>query len=410
LALPRGWVVAALAVAETVSWGALYYAFAVLLDPMRRELGASTVELTGAFSVALLASAAAGPAVGRYLDRGRPRALMTGGAVAGPLVLVAWSQIESVVQLYVVMAALGLVMATVLYEPAFVVITQRFARRRHAALTALTTVGALASLIFAPLTDALVAAHGWRDALLVLAGIVAVVTVPLHAVALSPTPAAGGSARGAHAAARHPRASRPPGFVPLSAAFALGAFASTAVSVHLVTVLIDSGHTGSFAALAVGVVGVSQIPGRLALAVLGARARPRLPFVIFGLGAVALTVLAAERSTEVVLAAAVALGMSGGMATLLRASAPADLYGRAGYGARAGLTAAWTSGARALAPFAAAGLALLPGGQSTMLAALALSAAGAAVLGSRAIATATGAGAARRALAPPLPQAARASS
>jgi hypothetical protein len=58
-------IVGALSITETVSWGVLYYAFAVFLIPMQRELGFSTAELTGAFSLALLVSAGAGIAVGR---------------------------------------------------------------------------------------------------------------------------------------------------------------------------------------------------------------------------------------------------------------------------------------------------------------------------------------------------------
>ena len=76
-------IVGALSVTETVSWGILYYAFAVFLVPMQRELGFSTAQLTGAFSLALLVSAVAGVAVGRYLDRHGPRGLMTAGSLAG---------------------------------------------------------------------------------------------------------------------------------------------------------------------------------------------------------------------------------------------------------------------------------------------------------------------------------------
>ena len=57
----RAWgIVGALSVTETVSWGILYYAFAVFLLPMQRDLGFSAAQLTGAFSLALLVSAVAG--------------------------------------------------------------------------------------------------------------------------------------------------------------------------------------------------------------------------------------------------------------------------------------------------------------------------------------------------------------
>ncbi|HET6667682.1 MAG TPA: hypothetical protein VFG98_10420 [Intrasporangium sp.] len=48
----HGWrIVAALAVTETLSWGVLYYAFAVFQVPMGAELGLSSA-LKGAFSLA----------------------------------------------------------------------------------------------------------------------------------------------------------------------------------------------------------------------------------------------------------------------------------------------------------------------------------------------------------------------
>ena len=55
-------------------------------------------------------------------------------------------------------------------------------------MTALTLVAALASFIFLPLSQALIDAYGWRDALLVLAVVLAVVTIPLHALVLRPAP------------------------------------------------------------------------------------------------------------------------------------------------------------------------------------------------------------------------------
>ena len=59
----RGWaIVGALSVTEIVSWGVLYYAFAVFLLPMQRELGYSAAELTGAFSLGCSSRASRGSA------------------------------------------------------------------------------------------------------------------------------------------------------------------------------------------------------------------------------------------------------------------------------------------------------------------------------------------------------------
>jgi len=146
-------IAGALAVTETVSYGILYYAFAAFLVPMQRDLGFSAAQLTGAFSLALAVSALAGVFVGRHLDRQSPRTLMTAGSIAGAGLVVAWSQVHGLVAFYAVWFAIGLVMAAVLYEPAFTVLAKHFhdAPERRRAMTAMTLVAALASFIFMPL-------------------------------------------------------------------------------------------------------------------------------------------------------------------------------------------------------------------------------------------------------------------
>ena len=183
----RRWrVVGALSVTVTVSYGILYYAFAAFLVPMQRDLGVSAQQLTGAFSLGLLVSGVTGIAVGRHLDRHAAHGLMTAGSIAAALLVLAWSRVEGLVALYALWLALGAVMATVLYEVAFTVLAKTFPEpaERRQAMTAMTLVGALASFVFVPLAQALIDTLGWRDALVVLAAILAATTVPLHLVVL----------------------------------------------------------------------------------------------------------------------------------------------------------------------------------------------------------------------------------
>lgn len=353
----RGWgIVGALSVTETVSWGILYYAFAVFLIPMQRELGFSTAELTGAFSLALLVSAVAGIGVGRHLDRHGPRGLMTAGSIAATALVLVWSQVEGLVAFYALWAAIGLVMAVVLYEPAFTVLAKWFpdADERRRAMTVLTLVAALASFIFLPLAQALVDAHGWRDALVILAVVLGTITVPLHAVALRSAPARSpGRAVKAPVAARHALRSMP--FWLLSVAFFLGTFTGIAMTIHAIPFLLERGYGAAFAAFAVGLVGVSQIPGRAAFALIGARLPRELTITsVFLLIAAGIAVIVGVDATAAVLAGLVLLGMGNGMATLARATAIADLYGGAAYGTINSVAAAGTTGARAAGPVLAA--------------------------------------------------------
>jgi predicted MFS family arabinose efflux permease len=357
----RGWaIVGALSVTETVSWGVLYYTFAVVLLPMQRELGFSAAELTGAFSLGALVAGIAGIGVGRFLDRRSPRVLMTAGSLAGALLVVAWSRVESLAAFYALWVALGVVMATVLYEPAFTVLAKWFsdAGERRRALTALTLVAGLASFIFLPLGQALIDAHGWRDALVILAVVLAVITVPLHAVVLRQGPA---RAHAPHAGDTGAVLRSAP-FWLLSAGFFLTSLAAFAMIVQAIPFLLDRGHGTSFAAFAVGLMGASQIPGRFLFAVVGTRlpSGSAIPSV-FALVAIGIVLIVAVPRTVAVLAGMVVLGMGNGMALLARATVIADRYGPAAYGAIAGVAASVTTGARALAPVAAAAWASLVG-------------------------------------------------
>ena len=363
--LTRAWaIVGALSITETVSWGILYYAFAVFLLPMQRELGSSTPQLTGAFSLALLISAVAGIGAGRYLDSHSPRALMTAGSVAGALLVLAWSRVDSLIAFYALWVGIGLVMATVLYEPAFVVLAKWFpvARERRRALTGLTLVAALASFIFLPLSQALVEAHGWRDALVVLAVILAAITIPLHAVVLRRAPEVEPGHRSAvpSSTASDALTSRP--FWLLTGAFFLATFTGIAVTVLGIPFLLERGYSASFAAFAVGLIGISQIPGRVVFAALAAR----LPTAwtttgVFALVALGIGVVVGVDGTAAVIAGLVLLGMGNGMTTLSRATLIADRYGAAAYGTIGGVAAAFTTGARAAGPVTAAAYAALVG-------------------------------------------------
>jgi predicted MFS family arabinose efflux permease len=375
----RRWgIVGALSITETVSYGILYYAFAAFLVPMQRDLGFSAAQLTGAFSLSLLVAAGVGILIGRHLDRHAPRAVMTGGSIAGVLLVLAWSQVESLAAFYAIWVAIGVVMAMVLYEVAFTVLAKAFAEpgERRRAMTAMTLVAALASFIFLPLSQALIDAYGWRDALVVLAVILGATTVPLHAIALRvprdrtlDPPAADGPAVAAGEALR----SRP--FWLLSGAFFLASLAAIAMMVFSIPFLLERGHSAAFAAFAVGLVGVSQIPGRVLFGPIMTRLpRPQAIAAVFLLIAVGVALVVGVDATWAVVAGLVLLGMGNGMSTLARATAIADLYGGKAYGTIGAVAASMSTTARAGGPIAAAVLAAAAGYEALLWTLVALAA------------------------------------
>ena len=98
-----------LAFAQLVSWGSLYYAFAVIAGPMAVEMGWSSPAINGALSAGLAATGFASFFAGRAIDIYGGRVLMTAGSTAAALLLLAWSQVTELWQLYAVWIAMGAV-------------------------------------------------------------------------------------------------------------------------------------------------------------------------------------------------------------------------------------------------------------------------------------------------------------
>ena len=173
-----------MAVGQLVSWGSLYYAFAVIAGPMARELGWSSPQVNGALSAGLAATGVASFFAGRAIDVYGGRLLMTDGSIAAAFLLVAWSQISQLWQLYAVWIAMGAVFSCVLYEPAFAVMARELKEDYRRGIIVITLLGGLASTVFIPLTHVLVTASNWRHALLVLAAIQIPFGVLIHWLAL----------------------------------------------------------------------------------------------------------------------------------------------------------------------------------------------------------------------------------
>jgi MFS family permease len=369
--LDYGWVVVAgLCVTETVSWGILYYGFPVMLRPMETELGFSRVELTGAFSVGMGVAALAALPVGRWIDRHGARALMTLGSCLAVGLLLVWSRVESLPALYAVWCAMGLALAATLYEPAFAAVVGWFATgHRDRALLTVTLAAGFASTIFMPTEAWLVERFGWRTTLLVLATILAVVTIPIHALVLRRPPRGESRAAGVEwVESRVPgltlgAAARTGVFWVLAVAFFFGNFTTNSVTVHLIPYLSDRGYTPTLAAVMIGWLGAMQVPARLVFAPIAVRFghRAATAAIFFG-QALGLAQLALAARLPTLVPMVVVLGAANGMSTLARATTIAEIFGPRHYGSISGAVALGANGARALAPVGAAFLQVALGG------------------------------------------------
>ena len=150
-----------LSLAQLVTWGSVFYGFALLMEPVEQELGLTRAESSLAFSLALLAEGLLAYPIGRWIDRGHERVVMTCGSLLVFVCLVSHSFISSALGFYLVWLALGAALAATLYTPAFAVVTRRFPGDFRRAIITLTFLGGLASTVFIPLTAWLIADFGW---------------------------------------------------------------------------------------------------------------------------------------------------------------------------------------------------------------------------------------------------------
>ncbi|MFF4673973.1 MFS transporter [Streptomyces sp. NPDC001279] len=369
---PRA-VLPALCITQITSWGIVYYAFPVLNPAITADTGWPAGATTAAFSAALLISAFAGIRVGRIIDHRGPRTVMTAGSVLGTASLLIMAAAPSLPVFFAGWLLAGLAMAATFYQPAFAALTRWWAPGHVRALTIVTLAGGLASTVFAPLTAALAGHLTWRTTYIVLALVLATVTVPAHALALkAPWPKAPPPPAHAGNSATTVARSRP--FWMLAAALTLSAFTVYAVVVALVPLFLERGYTTSQAAWALGLGGAGQTLGRTLYATLARHtAVTARTTTLIALGGVTTAALAFTPGPYTLLVAlSVAAGMVRGNLTLLQATAITDRWGTTHYGHLSGLLAAPATTASALAPFAGAALAAPLGGYPHLFAALAI--------------------------------------
>ena len=376
----------ALAVTQIISWGTMFYAFSVLLASIEQEMHWSRDAIVGAFSLSVLMTGLAAAPVGALVDRIGGRMVMSLGSLFAAAILLLMSLAHSLTAFYVEWAALGLAGAMLLYEPAFAVIYRTFAANARKALTALTLLGGFSSTIFWPLTQVLVTALGWRHTLIALGLMNLLVCLPLHALMLPRKRAMRSHVRTASGAAAnvHTFATilRTKAFWLLALAFTANILAFASLSVHLIALLQEKGFESQHAVWLAALVGPMQVSGRLMEFTVGRRLSPEkvglLAMSVLPAGLVALVFASSSWLFGVLFV--VCYGASNGVMTIVRATLPAEMFGRENYGAANGALAAPVIVTRAGAPLAASLLWTASGGYNGVLWVLAASAVLATVL------------------------------
>lgn len=350
LSPPRDFVLW-LAVAQLISWGTLYYTFALLLEHFEKDFGLSRVDCALALSLALLAEGAGGYFVGRLVGAGRARAVMCTGSLLAGVGLIALSLVQDQWQLYAAWIVIGVAMSGTLYQPAFSVLIRRFPKDFRRAIITLTIVGGLSSAVFIPLGAWLIGGFGWRGAMIVLALLHLLVCLPIHAYWLRAEPSARVVTLGAATAKLGEFTSKMP-FWGLAVFFLLFTGIASAMAGHLVSILRERQLPEAWVIAIPASIGLLQVVGRLLLFFTEKqmnvhRVNRWIPLLL----PAALTVLALGlESLWFALFYALLYGMANGMITVVKATAMATYVSQPRAASLNGLLTFPVAIARAAAP------------------------------------------------------------
>jgi predicted MFS family arabinose efflux permease len=356
--LPLARLIGGLGAGQIVGWGTSFYLPTILAGGISRDTGLSEEVVYGGVTVMLLVSASLAPWLGRRLDRGGARVIMTLGSIlmAFALILVGIAfDLKSYLAAWVVM---GVASSMLLTNSAFVAVAQLAGAGARRAMTVLMLFTGVASSVAWPALSFLDGALGWRTTCFVLAALHFLLSAPFHwwllrtrvspaPGALPPRPVQEGISPSLQKIA----------LLILIPCMCLSGFISWGLSVHIVDLLRHLGADRAEAISLASLLGVLQVSSRLIDLAMGSRHSPLLT----GIVAAALLALSfaapltgfAGGSPAVFM---VIYGVASGSMSLARVMIPLALFGSRSYGRATGLLAGFQNVAFAMAPLAYAAM------------------------------------------------------
>ena len=323
---------------------------------MAIDLGVSRTAIFGAFSFSLVVTGLSAPRIGKLIDRIGGRRVLTLGSLFAAVSLAAVAIAPTLIPFVVAWGFAGVARAMSLYEAAFATLSQHAAKSFRKSVTAITLVGGLAGSFSFPLSLIGLEHLGWRATLLGFAAAELLICVPLHLWCI---PAGSGTrvrVAMSDGTSKPVSTKRVPAivFVALATSFALTAFITSAMSVHVINLLKSTGLTIASAVMVASLIGPMQVVGRVVEFAFGRRFSSRaigagtLVLLVVSLAALMLV----NGEIAVALFFAITYGWANGVQTIVRGTVPAELFGHNDYGHLMGRLAFPSFIARALAPIA----------------------------------------------------------
>ena len=313
-----GWIIVLVTVPVLMVTAGIRASPGAWLVPMRDDLGWSTASLSLAAAIGLVVYGLAGPLSGNLMNRFGVRTVTVASVLLSAAAMVASSFVQTQGQLYFFFGfASGLATGLVASVLGALVANRWFVTHRGLVVGIMGAAVSAGQLVFFPLLTLWAVSLGWRTAALLLAGVCALLVLPVllfmrddpESIGLLPlggVPPTGPASANDTGVMRRVLAS--PDFWLLAVTFYVcGATSNGLVGQHFIPHAVDHGFTQTAAASALALMGAFNFVGTIASGWLTDRFDPRrllliyysfrglsllmLPFIHDRLGLIAFSVL-----------------------------------------------------------------------------------------------------------------------
>jgi MFS family permease len=268
-------IVAAGGTLGCVAIGAMF-SLPVLLQPIVRDTGWSVAGVSSAMTIGFLAMAVCSMAWGTLSDRWGPRPVVLTGSAAMAASLALASHATSLLAFQFVFGVLVGGSIAAIFAPMMATVTGWFDTHRSLAVSLVSAGMGIAPMTMAPLVAWLVSGHDWRTTMQIVAGIVAVIMIPVALLVRRPPALAAGNVAipqdgGLQADMSVGQAVRSPQFIILLLTNFFCCATHSGPIIHTVSYAVSCGIPLVAAVSIYSLEGFAGLFGRIAFGILGDR-------------------------------------------------------------------------------------------------------------------------------------------
>jgi MFS family permease len=347
-------VVSTLALTQIIGYGTLYYSFSIVAPLISHDIGISIEIIFAIYTLALFASGATAPMLGRMMDKHGAALVMSAGSLAAAVTLAAGSLTSNIYSFGLLTILMQIAGGMMQYQAAFTTLVETNPHSAGRSITFLTLFAGFSSTLFWPFATYLTAHFSWQEIYLLYAALNFFTCLPLHIWIARRSRKASSNSRSVPepVIGRVPVNQRRLVQIVVAIAFGLQGFTLSAILTHMVPMLTAVG-LGSLA-VTIGILfGPSQALSRVATMLFN---RYLTPITLAALSSIlmvtATSVLAYSGDwLPGAVVFALCLGLGSGISSIAQGALPLWLFGSKGYGEISGRISAARLVAASTAPF-----------------------------------------------------------